>query len=126
MSRRSIVRTSGAALVATFLTATSMTAATADSGINVMAGERASNGNGYIQFIDKGDRFKVCDTRANGEGVEGFVGLSLYGDILGEADDGGDAGCDYFHVNVRRNIPYYMTICDIGASYGCEPALIRE
>lgn len=126
MFRRLIARTSGAAVVAILLAASSMSAATADSDIDAMANERASNGNGYIEFIDDGDRFKVCDTKVNGKGVEGTVGLSIYGDIFGQADDGGDAGCDYFQVDVEGMVPYYMTICDIGASSGCEPALIRE
>lgn len=127
MFRRLIAGSSGAAFVAIVLAASSASAAaTSDSEIDVMANERASNGNGYIEFIDQGDRFYVCDTEVNGKGVVGYVGLGIYGDVLGQEDDGGDAGCDYFHVDLTEGVPYYMTICDVGASSGCEPALLWE
>ncbi|MBW1597847.1 hypothetical protein [Streptomyces sp. JJ38] len=60
---------------------------------------------GYMQYIDDGDVFTVCDTKADGHGVTGYVRrLMLDGRIitLATIDDGGDAGCDKKGVDINR------------------------
>lgn len=55
------------------------------------------NGRGKMVFIDDGDVFKICDTKADGHGVTGYLyKQGATGDpiIAFKESDGGDAGCD--------------------------------
>ena len=85
-----------------------------------------SNGNGTMRFIDSGDRFEVCDTRVNGVGVEGYLGRAYPKKVLRSEQDGGDAGCDYFTFDIPSGNVYYISICDIGATFGCDSAFFEE
>ncbi|WP_408991089.1 hypothetical protein [Streptomyces sp. 1268] len=62
---------------------------------------RASNTNitvkssrGYMIFHDDGDMFSICDTNADGYGVEGQLVDYFTGTTYLYIDDGGDSGCD--------------------------------
>ncbi|MGW7364513.1 hypothetical protein ACWGI8_14065 [Streptomyces sp. NPDC054841] len=57
-----------------------------------------SNSHGYMKYIDDGDMFQVCDTKADGYGVEGVV-VNDTTRVL-SIDDGGDAGCDKKGYNI--------------------------
>ncbi|MFF3323020.1 hypothetical protein [Streptomyces sp. NPDC002889] len=50
------------------------------------------SGRGKMTYIDDGDMFQVCDTKADGHGMTGMV-EDLNHTIL-IITDGGDAGCD--------------------------------
>lgn len=89
----------------------------------------ANNGNGTMTHIDDGDRFKVCDTRVNGVGVTGTLGWTIPGvqtRIVKTIQDGGDAGCDYFTYDVNDDVLWFISICDTGASSGCDSKFFRE
>lgn len=102
---RMIIRTFGVAVSAMLLMVGVVPAANA-------ANLKVSNGNGYVEHIDDGDKFKVCDTRVNDKGVTGM--LIFNGSIIAAEDDGGDAGCDYFTFNVVTGFVYELKICDRG------------
>lgn len=72
----------------------------------------AKNTYGYIQFIDNGDKFKVCDTEKDGRGVVGSVHDTR--EMLDYETDGGDANCDYFTYNVVEGPQYHLEIERIG------------
>lgn len=120
LTARNKCRTAFVAISVCALSIGTMSPAAAEGDILV------SNGNGTMKFIDDGDKFVVCDTRENGKGVEGTLGLGIYGTIFHQEQDGGDAGCDSFTYNVLEGRPYYITICDIGATYGCKSAFFEE
>lgn len=83
---------------------------------------------GYIHFIDDGDVFEVCDTRADGTGVRGYVeydpwiGSSYYKTFSNGKqyiDDGGDAGCDKAGLNIGNDGNYRMWLCYGDMDGGC-------
>ncbi|MFJ9041602.1 hypothetical protein ACIRF8_34175 [Streptomyces sp. NPDC102406] len=63
------------------------------------------NGRGTMTYIDDGDMFQVCDTRADGHGVTGQLrnGASGFPTMI-EVTDGGDAGCDKKGYNVGNHL----------------------
>ncbi len=69
------------------------------------------NGRGTAHFKDDGDKFTVCDTNADGHGVQ----MSLYRasdrHILWTINDGGDGGCDSKTYNIVGSTKYYMDLC---------------
>ncbi|MFE7108580.1 hypothetical protein ACFU98_05165 [Streptomyces sp. NPDC057575] len=66
------------------------------------------DGRGKMTYIDDGDMFQVCDTRADGHGVEGTV-IDDMGRRKLTVDDGGDAGCDKGGWNVPNTpLDYYQ------------------
>ncbi|MFF4656891.1 hypothetical protein [Streptomyces sp. NPDC001381] len=71
---------------------------------------------GYIKHDDADpDSFVVCDTYANGHGVTGKVWIWLANQVndwylLASADDGGDAGCDGFNLDIKSNQTYMWGI----------------
>ncbi|MDX3383812.1 hypothetical protein PV682_20435 [Streptomyces niveiscabiei] len=72
------------------------------------------SGRGTMTFIDDGDKFRVCDTKADGYGVTGYVQtINTRGDIITVAtiDDGGDAGCDTKEYDIYLNKPHEMKLC---------------
>ncbi|MFB7091545.1 hypothetical protein [Streptomyces sp. NPDC056296] len=63
------------------------------------------SGRGTMTYIDDGDMFQVCDTRADGYGVTGQLRDDASGwPTLIEVTDGGDAGCDKKGYNVGNGI----------------------
>lgn len=70
---------------------------------------------GDMTFIDDGDVFKVCDTKADGHGVTGTLRAlnHLTGKIVNVKswDDGGDSGCDGGNFDVRGNTAHDMVLC---------------
>lgn len=78
------------------------------------------SGRGTMTFIDDGDKFRVCDTKADGYGVTGYVRtITTDGRIIRVAtiDDGGDAGCDTKEYDIMFNKPHDMELCWHGG--GC-------
>ncbi|MFI5801308.1 hypothetical protein [Streptomyces sp. NPDC051561] len=65
------------------------------------------DGRGKMTFIDNGDMFEVCDTRADGHGVEGAV-IDDQGRRKITVTDGGDAGCDKGGWNVPNGWDYFQ------------------
>lgn len=80
------------------------------------------SGRGTMTFIDDGDVFKVCDTKADGYGVTGEL---FYQPWIGDerlvltVDDGGDAGCDKGGYNVGNDGTYRMRLCWNGPGSYC-------
>ncbi|NUV71420.1 MULTISPECIES: hypothetical protein [unclassified Streptomyces] len=80
------------------------------------AGEaRASNTNitvkssrGYMIFHDDGDMFSICDTNADGHGVEGQLVDYYTGTTYLYIDDGGDSGCDKKGYDISSGTHYVM------------------
>jgi hypothetical protein len=52
------------------------------------------NSHGYMLFHDDGDVFEICDTNADGHGVEGQLVSYYTGYTFLYINDGGDNGCD--------------------------------
>lgn len=113
---KAFLRTSAVAFSAVLLTLGLSPAANA-------ANLKVSNGNGYIEHIDSGDRFNVCDTRANGDGVTGIIMFN--GTIVAAEDDGGDAGCDSFTFDIKTGLVYELKICD-PAYRNCNSKILVE
>ncbi|MGW1491020.1 hypothetical protein [Streptomyces sp. NBC_00191] len=67
------------------------------------------DGRGKMTYIDDGDMFEVCDTRADGHGVEGQL-VRKGGTTLITVSDGGDAGCDKKGYNVPNSGEYQMQL----------------
>ncbi|MFG2001197.1 hypothetical protein ACGFNU_18830 [Spirillospora sp. NPDC048911] len=83
---------------------------------------RLPGGYGTMTFIDDGDVFKICDTRADGHGVSGEVWFQPWigdEDIVLSIDDGGDAGCDKKGYNVGNDGEYQMRLCWDGPNGTC-------
>ncbi|MEU9609516.1 hypothetical protein [Streptomyces sp. NPDC048057] len=107
MTRNRIARGLAVATAATALTL-SMTSSAHAANATLWVNDR-----GYIKHIDDGDRFEVCDRKADGHGVTGT--LRGYDDtgqnvILGRASDGGDGGCGTFFYNVQKYREYLLII----------------
>ncbi|MFJ6695810.1 hypothetical protein ACIQM4_07030 [Streptomyces sp. NPDC091272] len=71
------------------------------------------NNRGYVKHVDDGDKFVVCDTNADGHGVQ----ATLYryssggGVAITTITDGGDSTCDYQTYNIKGQTKYYLEIC---------------
>ncbi|MBC9729005.1 hypothetical protein [Streptomyces sp. TRM68367] len=68
---------------------------------------------GYMKFIDDGDVFQVCDTRADGHGVTGTLWVRNAGGVVSKVfdlGDGGDAGCNKKGYNVGQLASYRMQV----------------
>lgn len=74
---------------------------------------------GTMSHTDDGDKFRVCDTRADGHGVVGIILRSdpLTNDwsFVRSEDDGGDSTCDSFTYDIKGGETYKMRICWKGA-----------
>ncbi|WP_159054528.1 hypothetical protein [Streptomyces dysideae] len=115
----------------------SIVAAAAAMAIGFAAGPAAAgnvgiqlpSGRGTMTFIDDGDDFKVCDTKADGHGVTGKVRqLTPQGRIvvIATIDDGGDAGCDWAtDLDLIGTWPHDMLLCWHGGGCVVSP-VIRE
>ncbi|MFJ8947022.1 hypothetical protein ACIRG4_27935 [Streptomyces sp. NPDC102395] len=78
-------------------------------------------GRGYMKFIDDGDVFQVCDTKADGHGVTGTLWVRNIGGVTSVAttvDDGGNSGCDKKGYNIGQLASYRMELCWNGGG-GC-------
>ncbi|MFF3323021.1 hypothetical protein [Streptomyces sp. NPDC002889] len=81
------IAVAGAAVVAVF----AGTASTAQA----IENKTISNSHGKMTFIDDGDMFQVCDTKADGYGMTGqVIEMGLAERVKLTVTDGGDAGCD--------------------------------
>ncbi|AXQ56723.1 hypothetical protein ACFVDU_02980 [Streptomyces albidoflavus] len=90
---------------------------------------RLPSDRGLMTYIDNGDRFTVCDTKADGYGVTGYVRkLRTDGKIITvkTIDDGGDAGCDSATVDLIGTWPHDMMLCWHGGGTCVISPVIRE
>ncbi|WP_329220220.1 hypothetical protein OG352_26270 [Streptomyces sp. NBC_01485] len=72
------------------------------------------NGRGTMEHIDGGDKFRVCDTRADGHGVKGQLrGIDARNHIfvIMTINDGGDADCGVASHDIRLDTPHDMVLC---------------
>lgn len=72
-----------------------------------------SDEHGKMTFIDSGDVFEVCDTKADGHGVRGELWYDPPGGdwyVSQWEEDGGDAGCDKFGSDVGPVGSYKMKL----------------
>ncbi|MFJ9829996.1 hypothetical protein ACIRU2_01145 [Streptomyces sp. NPDC101169] len=72
------------------------------------------NDRGYMLYMDDGDEFTVCDTRADGYGVTGKL-RTLNSSGTGivtvfTLDDGGDANCDHRTYDIVGRVAYDMIV----------------
>ncbi|THV30200.1 hypothetical protein [Glycomyces paridis] len=69
---------------------------------------------GSMTHIDDGDDFKVCDNKADGHGVTGYLkerrkgGLTITTVLT--VDDGGDSGCDVGSYDILSTHEYIMVL----------------
>ncbi|MEU0839491.1 hypothetical protein ABZ370_08470 [Streptomyces sp. NPDC005962] len=83
--------------------------------VGTLANKTVAVDGGKMTFIDDGDVFEICDTRANGEGVYGalfynsYVGIDGWKRVMTIADGG--AGCGKKGYNVGNGGDYMMVIC---------------
>ncbi|MGV9556531.1 hypothetical protein [Streptomyces sp. NPDC003401] len=104
----------GAAAAALAVSLSAPAQAASDKTINLPSGR------GYMKFIDDGDVFQVCDTKADGYGVSGTLFVRNASGLVSVAttvDDGGDSGCDKKGYNVGQLASYQMRVCWNGG--GC-------
>ncbi|MFF3323022.1 hypothetical protein [Streptomyces sp. NPDC002889] len=108
------VAVAGAA-VAGVLAGTASTAQAAALDTNIVI--KLPDGRGSMTYIDDGDMFQVCDTKADGHGVEGTV-IDDENRRMLTVDDGGDAGCDKGGWNVPNGIDYFQMTLTWGGGGG--------
>ncbi|MFE7108582.1 hypothetical protein ACFU98_05155 [Streptomyces sp. NPDC057575] len=108
------------AAVAAVLAGTASTAQAADVGVlDTNKVLYLTDGRGKMTFIDDGDMFEVCDTRADGHGVEGQL-VDDTQRVLLYVDDGGDAGCDKKGYNIGNGTQYQMQFWWSGGGSGTQ------
>ncbi|MFE7108581.1 hypothetical protein ACFU98_05160 [Streptomyces sp. NPDC057575] len=102
------IAAAGAAVAAVFA-GTVTTAQAADVGV-LDTNKTISNSHGRMTYIDDGDMFEVCDTKADGYGMTGQVVVATTGNPVLTVTDGGDAGCDKGGYNVGQLFSVYMAV----------------
>lgn len=100
------VAVAGAAVAMVFA-GTASQASAAEAGV-LTTDITISNSHGKMIFHDDGDMFEVCDTNADGYGMEGML-IGAVGQTLLDVTDGGDAGCDKGGYNVGN----CLDTCDV-------------
>ncbi|MFI6371760.1 hypothetical protein [Streptomyces sp. NPDC050546] len=106
----------GAAAAAMVVTSTAPAMAVSDKTISL------PNGRGYMKFVDDGDVFRVCDTKADGHGVTGTLWVRNASGLVSKVfdlGDGGDAGCGKKPYNIGQLASYKMEVCWNGGG-GCK------
>ncbi|MBC9714099.1 hypothetical protein H9Y04_16170 [Streptomyces sp. TRM66268-LWL] len=70
-----------------------------------------TSSHGKFTFIDDGDMFEVCDTKADGFGVKGRLLESGTNDFVLTVEDGGDANCgkDGYNIGNLRDYQMWLT-----------------
>ncbi|WP_393058967.1 hypothetical protein [Streptomyces sp. LN549] len=96
------------AAVATVLAGTMSTAQATEVGA-LDTDKTISSSHGKMIYHDDGDMFEVCDTKADGHGVTGYV-MRYPTDIMLSVDDGGDSGCDKDGVDITNTSDYMMVL----------------
>ncbi|MFJ4878437.1 hypothetical protein ACIP93_24975 [Streptomyces sp. NPDC088745] len=119
LTRAALVAASAAAVfVATATPATAADILVSNKTIRV--GDRGS-----MTFIDDGDMFQVCDTKADGHGVSGRLIDNQYNEKL-YITDGGDAGCDKKGYNIGQFGSYQMQLSWDGDGYDVKSEWFNE
>ncbi|MET9520729.1 hypothetical protein [Streptomyces sp. NPDC002994] len=67
-----------------------------------------SNSHGRMTHIDNVDVFEICDTNADGYGVEGTLKDTFTGHTYFYINDGGDSGCDKKGYDITGATNYAM------------------
>ncbi|MEU1458925.1 hypothetical protein [Streptomyces avermitilis] len=72
------------------------------------------SGRGYFEFIDNGDTFQLCDTKADGQGVSAYLirrdPLNNKQTFVVTMDDGGDSSCATKTYNINDYYDYQMGV----------------
>ncbi|MFI9587651.1 hypothetical protein ACIHCQ_38925 [Streptomyces sp. NPDC052236] len=98
----------GAAVVSVL----AVTASQAQAAV-LVSNKTISNSHGKMTFIDDGDVFQVCDTKADGHGMTGEL-VQIYdagaNQVRLTVTDGGDSGCDKkgYNIGNQFNEQYEM------------------
>ncbi|MFE7105354.1 hypothetical protein ACFU98_18380 [Streptomyces sp. NPDC057575] len=124
---RSLARTAAAgAVIATVFAGTMSTAQAAEAGV-LTSNKTISipGGRGTMTFIDDGDMFQVCDTKADGHGVSGRLIDDSYREKI-YITDGGDAGCDKKGYDVGQFGSYQMQLSWDGDGYAVTSEWFNE
>ncbi|MFE0202569.1 hypothetical protein ACIBSR_01415 [Streptomyces sp. NPDC049936] len=124
---KSLVRTAAAgAVLATTLAGTASTAQASESAV-LVSNKTISlpGGRGTMTFIDDGDMFQVCDTKADGYGVSGRLIDNNYNQKL-YITDGGDSGCDKAGYNVGQTGSFQMQLSWDGDGYDVKSEWFNE
>ncbi|MFC9684726.1 hypothetical protein [Streptomyces sp. NPDC056948] len=82
-------------------------------------------GRGTMTFIDDGDMFKVCDTKADGHGVSGRLIDNNYNEKL-YITDGGDSNCGKKGYDVGQSGSYQMQLSWNGDGYDVKSEWFNE
>ncbi|MGW1491024.1 hypothetical protein [Streptomyces sp. NPDC002402] len=82
-------------------------------------------GRGTMTFIDDGDMFQVCDTKADGHGVSGRLIDNSYNEKI-YIEDGGDAGCDKKGYDVGQSGSFQMQLSWNGDGYEVKSEWFNE
>jgi hypothetical protein len=93
----------------------------------------AQNNTGFVQYIDAGDKVKVCDTKKNGDGVIGWIAVRQ---TSGKYKNypriyvGGAGKCVTRTQDVTpENTSIILTACSVsgvkGTPYGCGSKIIK-
>lgn len=70
------------------------------------------NGRGFMEFVDSGDKFRVCDTNIDGHGVVGKLKKYSTDATVFTITDGGDADCSaYKTYDITGSTRYYLHLC---------------
>lgn len=90
-----------------------------------------ANDRGAMEHIDDGDKFVVCDTRADGYGVKGTLWRGTWegsASLVLTVTDGGDSDCDYQTYDIKTGDDYFMFLCWNGdpTSNSCRHMAIEE
>ncbi|MFB7091546.1 hypothetical protein [Streptomyces sp. NPDC056296] len=98
--------------VAAVLAGTAAPAMAGDAQV-LITNKTIKNDHGRMTFYDDGDMFEVCDTKADGYGVEGQLLLEGSTTLL-HITDGGDAGCDKDGYDISWGRSYKMELAWTG------------
>ncbi|CAM5610698.1 hypothetical protein SALBM311S_05966 [Streptomyces alboniger] len=114
------------ATMATVFTGTASTAQAAEDAV-LDSNKKISipGGRGTMTFIDDGDVFKVCDTKADGYGVSGRLIDNNYNEKL-YITDGGDADCGKKGYDVGQFGSYQMQLSWDGDGYDVKSEWFNE
>ncbi|MFI5806802.1 hypothetical protein [Streptomyces sp. NPDC051561] len=115
-------------LVAATAAAVFVTAATPALAADVLVSNKViklPGGRGSMTFIDDGDMFQVCDTKADGHGVAGRLIDNDYNQKL-YITDGGDANCGKDGYNVGQSGSYQMQLSWNGDGYEVKSEWFNE
>ncbi|MCT9142581.1 hypothetical protein [Streptomyces violarus] len=119
------IAVAGAAVATVFAGTTSTAQASDFSTLDSDKKISLPGGRGTMTFIDDGDVFKVCDTKADGHGVSGRLIDNDYNEKL-YITDGGDSNCGKGGYDVGQFGSYQMQLSWNGDGYDVKSEWFNE